>query len=105
MPALLVLRQYLLLVRLPNTFTAPSNILAGYFAVISPSYANVSQLAILMLSSVLLYLSGIVFNDYFDIEIDLKKRPLRKNFEAKTSQNCHSFVGGWSHFCYYNRFD
>ena len=72
-----MLKQYLLLVRLPNLFTAPSNILAGYFAVISPSYANVSQLAILMLSSVLLYLSGIVFNDYFDIEVDRKERPFR----------------------------
>lgn len=77
MPALLVLRQYLLLVRLPNTFTAPSNILAGYFAVILPSYANVSHLAILILSSLLLYLSGIVFNDYFDLEEDRKERPFR----------------------------
>jgi len=30
-----------------------------------------------MLSSALLYISGIVFNDYFDIEIDRKERPLR----------------------------
>ena len=58
-------------------FTVPSNILAGYFAVILPSYANVSHLAILILSSLLLYLSGIVFNDYFDIEEDRKERPFR----------------------------
>lgn len=30
-----------------------------------------------MLSSALLYISGIVFNDYFDIEIDRNERPLR----------------------------
>ena len=30
-----------------------------------------------MLSSALLYISGIVFNDYFDIEVDRKERPLR----------------------------
>jgi len=30
-----------------------------------------------MLSSALLYISGIVFNDYFDIELDRKERPLR----------------------------
>jgi 4-hydroxybenzoate polyprenyltransferase len=30
-----------------------------------------------MLSSALLYLSGIVFNDYFDIEVDRKERPSR----------------------------
>ncbi|MGC2574269.1 MAG: UbiA family prenyltransferase [Candidatus Nitrosopolaris sp.] len=72
-----VLRKYLLLVRLPNTFTAPSNILSGYFAVVSPWHANVPVLAILMASSALLYVSGIVFNDFFDIEIDRKERPFR----------------------------
>jgi heme O synthase-like polyprenyltransferase len=72
-----VLRQYLQLVRLPNTFTASSNILTGYFALVLPSYANVSDLVILMLSSALLYLSGVVFNDYFDIEVDQKERPFR----------------------------
>ena len=72
-----MLRQYLLLVRLPNTYITRSNILAGYFAVILPSYTNVSDLAILILSSLLLYLSGIVFNDYFDMEEDRKERPFR----------------------------
>jgi 4-hydroxybenzoate polyprenyltransferase len=72
-----VFRKYLLLVRLPNTFTAPSNILTGYFAVVSPWHADVSVLAILMASSALLYVSGIVFNDFFDIEIDRKERPFR----------------------------
>ncbi len=72
-----MIRQYLLLIRLPNVFTAPSNILTGYLAVVLPSYANVSNLSILMLSSALLYISGIVFNDYFDIEIDRKERPFR----------------------------
>jgi hypothetical protein len=72
-----VLRQYLLLVRLPNTFTATSNILTGYFALVLPSYVNVSNLVILMITSALLYLSGIVFNDYFDIEVDRKERPFR----------------------------
>jgi 4-hydroxybenzoate polyprenyltransferase len=30
-----------------------------------------------MASSALLYVSGIVFNDFFDIEIDRKERPFR----------------------------
>ncbi|MGC1931092.1 MAG: UbiA family prenyltransferase [Candidatus Nitrosopolaris sp.] len=51
--------------------------LTGYFAVVLPSHANVSNLSILMLSSALLYISGIVFNDYFDIEVDRKERPFR----------------------------
>lgn len=72
-----MIRQYLLLIRSPNAFTAASNILTGYFAVEFPSHTSVSNLSILMLSSALLYISGIVFNDYFDIEVDRKERPFR----------------------------
>ena len=72
-----MLGDYLRLVRLPNLFTVPSNIFAGYFALVMPVHASVLQLFLLASSSVLLYLSGIVFNDYFDIETDLKERPYR----------------------------
>lgn len=73
-----MLRQYLLLVRLPNVFTAPSNILAGYFAVLGePAEAGVVHLASAMAASSLLYIGGIVLNDYFDIDIDRKERPER----------------------------
>jgi len=81
-----VIRKYLLLIRLPNAFTAPSNILTGYFAVVLPSYANVSDLSILMLSSALLYISGIVFNDYFDIEVDRQERPFRPLASGKVTK-------------------
>ena len=75
-------RQYIILVRLPNIFTAASNILSGYFtivATVSSSFINLHLLYLvgLMTSSSLLYLAGIVFNDYFDIEIDKKERPTR----------------------------
>jgi 4-hydroxybenzoate polyprenyltransferase len=77
-----VFRQYIILVRLPNVFTAASNILSGYFtivATVSSSFINIHilYLAGLMTSSSLLYLAGIVFNDYFDIEIDKKERLTR----------------------------
>lgn len=77
-----VFRQYIILVRLPNVFTGASNILPGYFTVITAatfSFLNINilYLAGLMASSSLLYLAGIVFNDYFDIEIDKKERPSR----------------------------
>lgn len=71
------LKQYLLLARLPNAFTALSNVLAGYFSLTGPSDANVVQLSILMASSALLYVSGIIFNDYFDLEVDRRERPGR----------------------------
>jgi 4-hydroxybenzoate polyprenyltransferase len=73
-----VLRQYLHLVRLPNVFTTPANILTGYVAVVVPiAGIDTLQLFLLMSSSALLYIAGIVFNDYFDIEIDLRERPYR----------------------------
>jgi 4-hydroxybenzoate polyprenyltransferase len=86
-----VLKQYLLLIRLPNLFTAPANVLSGYFAVsfalnsrvsigdqVDPLAAShILQLCLLIVSSVLLYISGIVMNDYFDIKTDLKERPQR----------------------------
>ncbi|HKU49375.1 MAG TPA: UbiA family prenyltransferase [Nitrososphaera sp.] len=70
-------RQYLLLVRLPNVFTAPSNILAGYFAAVPVAEANGPHLAALAISSALLYVAGIVLNDYADIEVDRVERPSR----------------------------
>lgn len=65
------------MVRLPNVFTAPSNILAGYFAATPLSEASGLHLASLMVSSGLLYIAGIALNDYFDIETDRKERPSR----------------------------
>ena len=72
-----MLRQYLSLIRLPNVFTAPTNVLAGYFASTTPNDANGIHLVALMVSSGLLYVAGIILNDYFDIEVDKKERPSR----------------------------
>ena len=68
------LLPYFQLVRLPNIFTVPSNVLAGYFAL---QAGTIDQLAGLVISSILLYVSGIVFNDFFDLEQDKKNRPSR----------------------------
>jgi 4-hydroxybenzoate polyprenyltransferase len=81
------LRQYLLLVRLPNVFTAPPDIAAGYFATVAPAAADGIHLAALMVSSGLLYIAGIVLNDYFDIEIDRKERPFRPLPSGSISKN------------------
>ena len=72
-----LLKQYLLLIRLPNVFTTPSNILTGYFAAVTVAEANSTQLLALTISSGLLYVAGILLNDYFDIEIDRRERPSR----------------------------
>ncbi len=75
-------RQYISLIRLPNLFSAASNILPGYCIIVTAisssfSNTNVLHLAGLMITSSLLYMAGIVLNDYFDIEIDKKERPRR----------------------------
>ena len=70
-------RQYLLLVRAPNLFTVPSNILAGYFAIATVGVTDIGALLLLVVSSIFLYISGIILNDYFDIEVDRKERPNR----------------------------
>lgn len=67
---------YLRLCRLPTLFTALSNILAGFLL----SHAGLTapqELLLLMASSAGLYLSGMVFNDVFDIRQDSQERPGR----------------------------
>lgn len=71
------LRKYLQLARLPNVFTSPSNVISGYLIVTPISELDSINLATLILSSTFLYASGVIFNDYFDIEIDRKERPSR----------------------------
>ena len=72
-----MLGQYLLLIRAPNLFTLPSNILSGYFATTLLGDANITQLLLLIFSSIFLYVAGIILNDYFDIDVDRKERPNR----------------------------
>jgi 4-hydroxybenzoate polyprenyltransferase len=83
-------KEYLQLIRLPNVFTTPSNILAGYFAAATTTTtaaeADGVHLIALMVSSGLLYIAGIVLNDYFDIEIDKKERPSRPLPSGKISK-------------------
>lgn len=62
---------------MPNIFTVPSNVISGYLIVTPLSGLDPINLFILILSSTFLYMSGVVFNDYFDIEIDRKERPSR----------------------------
>ncbi|MGD9534300.1 MAG: UbiA family prenyltransferase [Candidatus Nitrosocosmicus sp.] len=75
---------YLRLLRIPNIFTIPSNIIQGYLIAISLTNVsnleedrNVFTLLILITSSIFLYLGGLVSNDYFDEKIDSVERPRR----------------------------
>lgn len=66
---------YAQLLRLPNTFTAMADPLAGWFAV--GGGVPVWQLPLLVGASACFYTSGIVFNDCFDYPLDSVEHPER----------------------------
>jgi len=68
--------SYLRLARLPNGFTALSNIIAAQLIVNQGRFAW-EALAPLLLASLCLYSGGIILNDYFDYHEDLRERPDR----------------------------
>jgi 4-hydroxybenzoate polyprenyltransferase len=70
------MRAYLQLVRLPNVFTAMADILLG-FLVTHDALAPWHAFALLLASSSLLYMAGMVLNDYFDRQQDAVERPFR----------------------------
>lgn len=69
---------YATLVRIPNLFSAPPDVLLGA-ALASAAGAAVSmpELVGLSLASMLLYAGGTVLNDYFDASVDATERPER----------------------------
>lgn len=62
--------------RIPAVFTAMADVFAGYFVVAS-GHTQWSELTWLLLSSSMIYTSGMVLNDYFDYQVDLRERPQR----------------------------
>jgi 4-hydroxybenzoate polyprenyltransferase len=73
------LLPYLRLMRLPNVFTAFSNITMGFLFThtVDGLPNDWPVLVLLLLSSGCLYLAGMVLNDLFDVEIDRQERPFR----------------------------
>ena len=72
---------WLRLMRLPTVFTALTNILCGYFVSTDsralPDVFGQTEFWLLLVSSALLYLGGMVLNDVFDYELDCQERPER----------------------------
>src|SRR5688572_29299642 len=72
---------YLKLFRISNVFTIPPDIIVGFLAVSinfsSSTGYNISDLVILIFSSIFLYLGGLLSNDLFDIKVDRLERPTR----------------------------
>lgn len=71
------LDSWLQLIRIPNIFTVPGDILAGHAAVTAFTDFSLYKFLMLCLASALLYCGGLVLNDCFDYEEDLRERPKR----------------------------
>lgn len=70
------LRDYAQLVRLPNVFTAMADIFLG-FLFTHTNFENWPVFILLLGSSSLLYMAGMVLNDVFDVAQDTRERPER----------------------------
>jgi len=89
-----LLKYYFQLFRIPNIFTVPPDIMAGYFitATIKSNVINYNDLLILGFSSVFLYVGGLITNDLFDFDIDKKERPNRPLPSGKINKNTTIFL-------------
>lgn len=68
---------YAALVRVPNLFTAPPDVLLGATLATGSVLAAPRAVAGLALASVLLYAAGTTLNDAFDAPVDASERPVR----------------------------
>jgi 4-hydroxybenzoate polyprenyltransferase len=95
------------LLRLPNVFTAFADIGLGLCATAALSPAAVDgnfgwKAASLVLASGLLYMAGMVWNDYFDLDEDKRDRPFRPLPSGRVSVRTAVILGlgllagGWA---------
>jgi 4-hydroxybenzoate polyprenyltransferase len=72
------LGDYLALIRLPNVFTALADAAMGFLFVRElAGTMDAWILGVLLASSSLLYVAGVVLNDVFDLKLDMRERPHR----------------------------
>ena len=88
----MAIKPYLQLVRLPNLFTAAADSLAGYLLVVG-GLAEPAHWLPLVAASVLIYAGGIVLNDVFDYEVDLRERPSRPLPSGRVSRRVARWIG------------
>jgi len=90
---------YARLLRLPNVFTAFADIALGACVVSTLSFNKADEssfgliTALLLAASGCLYLGGMVWNDYFDLEEDSRDRPFRPLPSGKISLSTAFVIG------------
>ena len=90
----MVLKDYLLMIRLPNLFTVPSNIIVGYITLQGSATNGLSiSLPLVIFSSCLIYTAGIIFNDYWDIETDRREGRLRPLVSGSVTKKSAMILG------------
>lgn len=67
---------WLKLLRLPNIFTPAADVMMGYLVMHGMLRPGL-HFGLLVAASCLLYLSGMVLNDVFDVDVDARERPDR----------------------------
>ncbi len=85
------LRPLLRLARIPNVFTAFANVVAGV-ALVRGGHLHGPDLALVAASGAL-YTAGMVWNDYFDREVDARERPERPIPAQEVSANTARVLG------------
>jgi 4-hydroxybenzoate polyprenyltransferase len=88
------LLAYAQLMRLPNVFTAMADIFMGFWFT-HETLSPVGVFLLLLLSSSCLYTAGMVLNDVFDIEQDLRERRNRPLPSGRVQLNSAARLG-WS---------
>jgi len=82
------------LVRLPNVFTAVADVTMGLLVAEADRLpAAVAVIGLLCGCSALLYVAGVVLNDYFDRHLDAQQRPERPLPSGKISPTAAAVVG------------
>jgi 4-hydroxybenzoate polyprenyltransferase len=88
------LRDYLQLMRFPAVFTAMADIILGFMLNHERLDEAPVDLIFLLIASSCLYLAGMVFNDVFDRQVDLRERPNRPIPSGRVPLTSAVAVGG-----------
>ena len=87
------LLAYLQLCRAANVFTALADIFLGFLlthAALQPA----NRFGLLLAASAALYMAGMVWNDFFDWQVDLKERPGRPIPSGRVTLRAARILGG-----------
>jgi 4-hydroxybenzoate polyprenyltransferase len=87
---------WLKLLRLPNVFTAVADVMMGFLLKFK-DLQSFGKFIPLVITSCLLYLSGMVLNDVFDAEVDSQERPDRPIPSGRISRTSAAILG-WGLF-------